>query len=381
MTTILRQSSPHSTIVPHTNAPTTCATHHTIRATNVTPHTHSLAPTIRATSRIPLTTYYPAPTTRATHHTIRATSCTSPSNYTAHTHHRLFTVFCPTVHFTPDSGATDILIRESDSHILLHHSNFTPMDHPPAFAVANNALIYPTATGQLHLPSTTIYLDAYIFVDHELADNIFGLAPLVNQGLTATFSNTKVSFDAPTTADPRIILYGTKHPSENVWHFSLPRHEPRAMTIVRNETHAEIAMYAAASFRHPSSRTFHRAVQLGYLSNYPDLTAPMLRRNRPHTPATALEHIAASRLNVRSTRRSPISKDASDTSSSDSVAPKRVSAVTRSQKRPSAPPDLVPCIRKRVRILSPTRHAITSKPVSAQLQAYVPEILTPYQPH
>jgi hypothetical protein len=228
-------------------------------------------------------------------------------------------VFRPTVRFTPDSGATDILIRESNSHILLHRSNFTPMDHPPAFAVANNALIYPTATGQLHLPSTTIYLDAYIFADHELADNLFGLAPLVNRGLTATFSNTKVSFDAPTTAGPRTILYGTKHPSENVWHFSLPRNEPRAMTIVRNETHAEIAMYAAASFGHPSSRTFHRAVQLGYLSNYPDLTAPMLRPNRPHTPVTALGHIAASRSNVRSTRWSSISKDASDTSSSDSL--------------------------------------------------------------
>ncbi len=61
-----------------------------------------------------------------------------------------------------------------------------------------------------------MYLAAYIFADHELADNLFGLAPLVNQGLTATFSNTKVAFDAPITAGPCTILYGTKHPSENV---------------------------------------------------------------------------------------------------------------------------------------------------------------------
>ncbi len=87
--------------------------------------------------------------------------------------------------------------------------------------------------------------------------------------LTATFSSINVSFDAPTPAGPRTILYGTKRPSDNVWNLSLPTHEHRAMTIVRSETHAKIAMYAAASFGHPSSRTFHRTVQLGYLSNYP----------------------------------------------------------------------------------------------------------------
>jgi hypothetical protein len=84
-----------------------------------------------------------APTTRAPHYSYRATS----HHYTAHTHHRLFTVFRPTVRFTPDSGATDILIRESDSYILQSRRNFTMSDHPPGFAVANNSLIYPTATG------------------------------------------------------------------------------------------------------------------------------------------------------------------------------------------------------------------------------------------
>ena len=84
-----------------------------------------------------------APTTRAPHYSYRATS----HHYTAHTHHRLFTVFRPNVRFTPDSGATDILIRESDSYILQSRRNFTMSDHPPGFAVANNSLIYPTATG------------------------------------------------------------------------------------------------------------------------------------------------------------------------------------------------------------------------------------------
>ena len=296
---------------------------HTVPSALTTRAPHSLSDAMSTTS---LHSF--APTTRAPHYSYRATS----HHYTAHTHHRLFTVFRPTVRFTPDSGATDILIRESDSHILQFRRNFTISDSPSGFAVANNSLIYPTAIGQLHLLATTIYLDAFVFSDHDLADNLFGLAPLVNQGLTATFSSTEVSFDAPTSSGSRTILYGTKNPTDNVWHFSLPQHPHKAYPVVRYETQAEIALYAMASFGHPSFRTFHRAVQLGYLSNYPDLTACMLRRNRPHTPATALGHITASRSNICSTRRHPIKlQDVSDTSSSDSAAPKLAQAATRSQ--------------------------------------------------
>ncbi len=154
---------------------------HTVPSALTTRATHSISGAMSTTS---LHSF--APTTRAPHYSYRATI----HHYTAHTHHRLFTVFRPTVRFTPDSGATDILIRESDSYILQSRRNFTVSDHPPGFAVANNSLIYPTAIGQLHLAATTIYLDAFVFSDHDLADNLFGLAPLVNQGLTATFSST-----------------------------------------------------------------------------------------------------------------------------------------------------------------------------------------------
>jgi hypothetical protein len=42
---------------------------------------------------------------------------------------------------------------------------------------------------------------------------------------------------------------------------------------------------------------------MGWLTNYPDgLTPKTLRRNKPHSPATALGHITASRSNVRSSR-------------------------------------------------------------------------------
>ena len=103
----------------------------------------------------------------------------------------------------------------------------------------------------------------------------------------------------------------------------------------------------------------------------------MLRRNRPHTPATALGHITASRSNIRSTRRRPKLQDASDTSSSDSAAPKFAQAVTRSHFKHLRQPNIDPTPRKRVRIVSPTDLAFTT---TETMHHPILENLTQYQP-
>jgi hypothetical protein len=85
-----------------------------------------------------------------------------------------------------DSGATDILVTHRDSNILTHYTPYTTNSSRPGFSIANMSTIYPTATGQLHIQHTSITLTAYIFHDIDLSDNLFGLAPLINLGYTAT---------------------------------------------------------------------------------------------------------------------------------------------------------------------------------------------------
>ena len=91
---------------------------------------------------------------------------------------------------TPDSGATDILMKNSDAHCL---SNYHIYDNepPPTFHVANNHIILPIGTGALAIPHTTLRLTVYVFEDKDLADNLFGLAPLLNslEVSTATFTS------------------------------------------------------------------------------------------------------------------------------------------------------------------------------------------------
>ena len=139
-----------------------------------------------------------------------------------------------------------------------------------------------------------------MFNDADLSGNLFGLAPLVNLGYTATYSRNGLSISDD---HHQTVIYGTKSPSDNVWRFSFPRHSPHsARIVVRHEQDAELVLYATASLGFPTFKTMYHAVNMGWLTNYPGLNPKMLRRNKPHSPATGLGHITASRSNVRSTR-------------------------------------------------------------------------------
>ena len=130
--------------------------------------------------------------------------------------HRIFTVYSPEVTFTSDSGATDILIRASDSHILTHYTTYTDSASPPGFDVANYNQIFPIAHGKLSIPNTHITLDAFVFHDDDLHSNLFGIAPLTQHGLSATYTNTDLQISAPTNFGPKIIIYGVKNVNSNV---------------------------------------------------------------------------------------------------------------------------------------------------------------------
>jgi hypothetical protein len=120
--------------------------------------------------------------------------------------HRIFTVYSPEVTFTSDSGATDILTRASDPHIITHYTTYIDSTSPPGFDVANYSQIFPIAHGKLSIPNTQITLDAFVFHDNDLHSNLFGIAPLTQHGLSATYTNTDLQISAPTTYGPKITL-------------------------------------------------------------------------------------------------------------------------------------------------------------------------------
>ncbi len=178
--------------------------------------------------------------------------------------HRIFTVYSPEVILTSDSGATDILIRACDSHILMHYTTYTNSASPPGFDVANYHQIFSIAHGKLSILNTQITLDAFVFHDDDLHSNLFGIAPLTQHGLSATYTNTDLQISAPTTHGPKIIIYGVKNLNANVWRFSHPKAQHHTKNqVVRHEQHAELVLYASATFGSPPTKTFYKAVANG----------------------------------------------------------------------------------------------------------------------
>ena len=189
------------------------------------------------------------------------------------TDHHIFAVYQrdTAVSFIPDSGATHILIRESDADILSSVAPFPPYTRRPHFEVANKQFIVPFASGVIAFPNSYVTLRAYIFHDHDLADNLFGIAPLLRHGYTATFTDNDFSLHT----SGNILLYGTKTPLSNTWRFSLPRPDDfRAAAVIRHEQHAEVVLFAYATFGSPSYQAFYHAVKRGWLHNYPNLNHP-----------------------------------------------------------------------------------------------------------
>jgi hypothetical protein len=175
--------------------------------------------------------------------------------------HRVFTVYNDRAFFTYDSGATYILLRSSDSSILSDYVPCPDFAAKPGFEVANSSYIYPIATDLLHILHTHIALTTYVFNDADLSGNLFGLAPLVNLGYTATYSRYSLSI-----ADDhhQTVIYGTKSPSADVWRFSLPRHQPHsARIVVRHEQDAELVLYTTASLGFPTYKTMYHATNMG----------------------------------------------------------------------------------------------------------------------
>jgi hypothetical protein len=140
-------------------------------------------------------------------------------------------------------------MRQRDSHILLNYTTYSDAAARPGFDVANFHQIYPIAHGKLPIPHTSILLTAFVFRDNDLHFNLFGVSPLTEHGLSATYTNDDLQITTPTPYGPKTILYGVKETGDNVWRFSLPRSRPAsAHNVIRHEQHAELALYASATF-------------------------------------------------------------------------------------------------------------------------------------
>jgi hypothetical protein len=78
-----------------------------------------------------------------------------------------------------------------------------------------------------------------------------------------------------------------------------------ALSTIGYPNAAELVAYAHATLFSPALSTLEKALQKGYVRNFPGLTAKTLRRHPPRSVATAKGHLDQVRKNLRSTKASP----------------------------------------------------------------------------
>ena len=104
-----------------------------------------------------------------------------------------------------DSGASDILLRQSDTANIFQDKTVQNID----VILPNNQSLRSIAAGLLWLPHLFTSLRVYILRDTDLRRSLFGLAPLCAQGCHVSFTNTTatVSHDGNINERIRLILF------------------------------------------------------------------------------------------------------------------------------------------------------------------------------
>ena len=128
-----------------------------------------------------------------------------------------------------DSGASHILIREADAHILteLQYSHA----HLPPFAVLKTANGDPLqAIGKGNLAVGPLHLPAYVFKVQDLVNNLLGLAPFADQACTSIFRPSSFQIFPHKGTTP--IMVGTRQSSQSLWMVPLG---PSHMTAVGSD--------------------------------------------------------------------------------------------------------------------------------------------------
>jgi hypothetical protein len=158
---------------------------------------------------------YPPPILHSAHERLTASTYTPQAPTLLRTHnHRVFTVCRPDlVTSDPDTSATDILLRQQHSSILTDVIPYTDSSPAPAFHVAsqpnyNNIITHSRRPSSYRSPTRPPPSPATSSpTTSDLDDNLFGLAPLLNNGCTATFINKTCAITITVPPQFRVSLY------------------------------------------------------------------------------------------------------------------------------------------------------------------------------
>lgn len=168
----------------------------------------------------------------------------------------------------------------------------------------------PTKSGDIIVPS-------YVFNDHHLSNNLAGLSTFCNQGCTATLTAETIDI----TKGGESVWQGFKANTDRLWNLDLDDIRQRntqahvdnnpnfsidmasAFQTIRLDTDAERVRFAHEVFGSCPLPTFLHAMDMGWLGNFPGLTAKQIRQNPDISRACAMGYLDQTRQKQNSTKQ------------------------------------------------------------------------------
>jgi len=173
-----------------------------------------------------------------------------------------------------------------------------------------------TSTHEAELDLPMLPPDArHVHIVPELTSlSLISIGQLCDAGCIVTFTATAVTCEW----NEQIILVGHRAPKTRLWHLELPNSDPvrssspishsptqQANATIGAATPAQLVAFAHATLFSPPLSTLEQALKKGYLTNFPGLTATLLRKYPPQSIPMIKGHLDQTRQNLRSTKDKP----------------------------------------------------------------------------
>ena len=206
-----------------------------------------------------------------------------------------------------DSGATDAIFRMSDGNLLKDIT--TAGGKQVTYPDGHTATSIGTGTFKAQgLPA----IDVTIFDDKDLRQSLVAMHEYTKRGYAVILTNEAIIYTTKETIDAKltetdIIAAHAKHTKDKLWTVtpddtgSNNDKPAQANHVIHHAINANYVSWMHATMGSPTISTFVKAIARGALRNIPRLTTNIVRKNPPHTRATAMGHMDNTRAHTRST--------------------------------------------------------------------------------
>ncbi len=176
--------------------------------------------------------------------------------------------------------------------------------------------MYSTHKAKLDNPQLQASARHIYIVPNLTAHTLLLIGQLCDVGCKVAFTAN----DVTVAHEGATVLTGKRTPTTCLWQFNMPpamatpnKQTPEhvALAAIGSATPAKLVALAHATLFSPALSTLQTALQKGYLTNFPGLTDPLLRKHPLQSIAMVKGHLDQTRMNYASTKQ-PLSDPATE---------------------------------------------------------------------